>query len=150
MIVGVILLLASSVSSFASQIHQHTLATGKVSRELTLDDTNKGAKIPLINTKEQANKIVEWLKAIQTNREAILAKAAALSKDVDNITSSINQFKATGDQLDAVIAELLSLICVILMKVVVNGYRVIENNYEKYSQLLTAYHAESVKEYGIS
>lgn len=35
-IVGVILLLASSVSSFASQIHQHTLATGKVSRELTL------------------------------------------------------------------------------------------------------------------
>ena len=36
MIVGVILLLASSVSSFASQIHQHTLATGKVSRELTL------------------------------------------------------------------------------------------------------------------
>jgi hypothetical protein len=92
------------------------------------DDTNKGAKIPLINTKEQANKIIEWLKAIQSNREAILAKAAALSKDVDNITSSINQFKATGDQLDAVIAELLSLICVILMKVVVNGYRVIENN----------------------
>lgn len=38
MIVGVILLLASSVSSFASQIHQHTLATGKVSRELTLAD----------------------------------------------------------------------------------------------------------------
>lgn len=37
-IVGVILLLASSVSSFASQIHQHTLATGKVSRELTLAD----------------------------------------------------------------------------------------------------------------
>ena len=36
MIVGVILLLASSVSSFASQIHQHTLATGKVSRELAL------------------------------------------------------------------------------------------------------------------
>lgn len=35
-IVGVILLLASSVSSFASQIHQHTLDTGKVSRELTL------------------------------------------------------------------------------------------------------------------
>ena len=114
------------------------------------DDANKGAKIPLISTKEQANKIIEWLKAIQSNREAILAKAAALSKDVDNITSSINQFKATGDQLDAVIAELLSLICIILMKVVVNGYRVIENNYEKYSQLLTAYHAESVKEYGIS
>ena len=114
------------------------------------DDANKGAKIPLINTKEQANKIIEWLKAIQTNREAILAKAAALSKDVDNMTSSINQFKTTGDQLDAVIAELLSLICIILMKVVVNGYRVIENNYEKYSQLLTAYHAESVKEYGIS
>ena len=90
------------------------------------------------------------MKAIQTNREAILAKAAALSKDVDNMTSSINQFKTTGDQLDATIAELLSLICVILMKVVVNGYRVIENNYEKYSQLLTAYHAESVKEYGIS
>lgn len=39
MIVGVILLLASSVSSFASQIHQHTLATGKVSRELTLADS---------------------------------------------------------------------------------------------------------------
>lgn len=38
MIVGVILLLASSVSSFASQIHQHTQATGKVSRELTLAD----------------------------------------------------------------------------------------------------------------
>lgn len=38
MIVGVILLLASFVSSFASQIHQHTLATGKVSRELTLAD----------------------------------------------------------------------------------------------------------------
>ena len=38
MIVGVILLLTSSVSSFASQIHQHTLATGKVSRELTLAD----------------------------------------------------------------------------------------------------------------
>lgn len=38
MIVGVILLLASSVSSLASQIHQHTLATGKVSRELTLAD----------------------------------------------------------------------------------------------------------------
>lgn len=38
MIVGVILLLASSVSSFASQIHPHTLATGKVSRELTLAD----------------------------------------------------------------------------------------------------------------
>lgn len=38
MIVGVILLLASSVSSFASQIHQNTLATGKVSRELTLAD----------------------------------------------------------------------------------------------------------------
>lgn len=38
MIVGVILLLASSVSSFASHIHQHTLATGKVSRELTLAD----------------------------------------------------------------------------------------------------------------
>ena len=38
MIAGVILLLASSVSSFASQIHQHTLATGKVSRELTLAD----------------------------------------------------------------------------------------------------------------
>lgn len=38
MIVGVILLLASSVSSFASQIHLHTLATGKVSRELTLAD----------------------------------------------------------------------------------------------------------------
>ena len=38
MIVGVILLLASSVSSFASQIHQHSLATGKVSRELTLAD----------------------------------------------------------------------------------------------------------------
>ena len=114
------------------------------------DDANKGAKIPLISTKEQANKIIEWLKAIQSNREAILARAAALSKDVDNITSSINQFKATGDQLDAVIAELLSLICIILMKVVVNGYRVIENNYEKYSQLLTAYHAESVKEYGIS
>lgn len=38
MIVGVILLLASSVSSFASQIHQHTLAAGKVSRELTLAD----------------------------------------------------------------------------------------------------------------
>lgn len=38
MIVGVILLLALSVSSFASQIHQHTLATGKVSRELTLAD----------------------------------------------------------------------------------------------------------------
>lgn len=38
MIVGVILLLASSVSSFASQIHHHTLATGKVSRELTLAD----------------------------------------------------------------------------------------------------------------
>ena len=38
MIVGVILLLASSVSSFASQIHQHTLSTGKVSRELTLAD----------------------------------------------------------------------------------------------------------------
>ena len=114
------------------------------------DDANKGAKIPLISTKEQANKIIEWLKAIQSNREAILAKAAALSKDVDNITSSINQFKATGDQLDAVIAELLSLICIILMKVVVNGYRVIENNYEKYSQLLTAYHTESVKEYGIS
>lgn len=36
MIVGVILLLASSVSSFASQIHQHIQATGKVSRELTL------------------------------------------------------------------------------------------------------------------
>ena len=114
------------------------------------DDANKGAKIPLISTKEQANKIIEWLKAIQSNREAILAKAAALSKDVDNMTSSINQFKATGDQLDATIAELLSLICVILMKVVVNGYKVIENNYEKYSQLLTAYHAESVKEYGIS
>lgn len=38
MIVGVILLLTSSVTSFASQIHQHTLATGKVSRELTLAD----------------------------------------------------------------------------------------------------------------
>ena len=38
MIVGVILLLASSVSSFASQIHHHILATGKVSRELTLAD----------------------------------------------------------------------------------------------------------------
>lgn len=38
MIVGAILLLASSVSSFASQIHQHTQATGKVSRELTLAD----------------------------------------------------------------------------------------------------------------
>ena len=38
MIVGVILLLASSVSSFASQIHQHTQATGKVSRELSLAD----------------------------------------------------------------------------------------------------------------
>lgn len=38
MIVGVILLLASSVSSFASQIHQHTQATGRVSRELTLAD----------------------------------------------------------------------------------------------------------------
>lgn len=38
MIVGVILLLASSVSSFASQIHQHSQATGKVSRELTLAD----------------------------------------------------------------------------------------------------------------
>ena len=38
MIVGVILLLASSVSSFASQIHQHTQATGQVSRELTLAD----------------------------------------------------------------------------------------------------------------
>lgn len=38
MIVGVVLLLASSVSSFASQIHHHTLATGKVSRELTLAD----------------------------------------------------------------------------------------------------------------
>lgn len=38
MIVGVILLLASSVSSFASQIHHHTQATGKVSRELTLAD----------------------------------------------------------------------------------------------------------------
>lgn len=38
MIVGVILLLTSSVSFFASQIHQHTLATGKVSRELTLAD----------------------------------------------------------------------------------------------------------------
>lgn len=37
-IVGVILLLASSVSSFASQIHHHILATGKVSRELTLAD----------------------------------------------------------------------------------------------------------------
>ena len=38
MIAGVILLLASSVSSFASQIHHHILATGKVSRELTLAD----------------------------------------------------------------------------------------------------------------
>ena len=38
MIVGAILLLASSVSSFASQIHQHTQATGKVSRELSLAD----------------------------------------------------------------------------------------------------------------
>lgn len=38
MIVGAILLLASSLSSFASQIHQHTQATGKVSRELTLAD----------------------------------------------------------------------------------------------------------------
>lgn len=38
MTVGVILLLASSVSSFASQIHHHILATGKVSRELTLAD----------------------------------------------------------------------------------------------------------------
>ena len=38
MIVGAILLLASSVSSFASQIHQHSQATGKVSRELTLAD----------------------------------------------------------------------------------------------------------------
>lgn len=38
MIVGVILLLASSVSSFASQIHQHSQATGKVSRELTQAD----------------------------------------------------------------------------------------------------------------
>lgn len=38
MIVGVILLLASSVSSFASQIHQHTQATGRVSRELTQAD----------------------------------------------------------------------------------------------------------------
>lgn len=38
MIVGIILLLTSSVSSFASQIHHHTLATGKVSRELTLAD----------------------------------------------------------------------------------------------------------------
>ena len=38
MIVGVILLLTSSVTSFASQIHQHTLATGKVSREFTLAD----------------------------------------------------------------------------------------------------------------
>lgn len=38
MIVGVILLLASSVSSFASQIHKHSQATGKVSRELTLAD----------------------------------------------------------------------------------------------------------------
>ena len=38
MIVGAILLLASSVSSFASQIHQHTQATGQVSRELTLAD----------------------------------------------------------------------------------------------------------------
>ena len=38
MIVGVILLLASSVSSFASQIHQHSQATGKVSRELSLAD----------------------------------------------------------------------------------------------------------------
>ena len=38
MIVGVILLLTSSVSSFASQIHHHILATGKVSRELTLAD----------------------------------------------------------------------------------------------------------------
>lgn len=38
MIIGAILLLASSVSSFASQIHQHTQATGKVSRELSLAD----------------------------------------------------------------------------------------------------------------
>lgn len=38
MIVGAILLLASSLQSFASQIHQHTQATGRVSRELTLAD----------------------------------------------------------------------------------------------------------------
>ena len=38
MIVGVILLLASSVSSFASQIHKHSQATGQVSHELTLAD----------------------------------------------------------------------------------------------------------------
>ena len=114
------------------------------------DDANKGAKIPLINNKDQANKILEWVKAIQANREVIVAKGKALSKDVENYTKTIEQFKSTGDQLDAVIAELLGLICVILSNVVVKGYNVIENNYEKYSQLLSAYHAESVKEYGIS
>ncbi|MEG3033991.1 MAG: hypothetical protein RR877_00690 [Aurantimicrobium sp.] len=114
------------------------------------DDSTKGAKIPLINNKDQANKILEWMKAIQANREVIVAKGKALSKDVENYTKTIEQFKSTGNQLDALIAELLGLICVILSNVVVKGYNVIENNYEKYSQLLAAYHAESVKEYGIS
>ena len=114
------------------------------------DDSNKGVKIPLINTKEQADKVVEWIAAIRKNRETLTAKGEALGKDIENTNKAIAQFKAIGGLVEAGIAELLTLICVILTNVVVKGYQKIDEDYMRYSKLLTAYHAEAVKEYGVS
>ena len=114
------------------------------------DDSNKGVKIPLINTKEQADKVVEWIAAIRKNRETLTAKGEALGKDIENTNKAIAQFKAIGGVVEAGIAELLTLICVILTNVVVKGYQKIDEDYMRYSKLLTAYHAEAVKEYGVS
>ena len=72
----------------------------------------------------------------------------------EEIKALIDQTKRKGDTIGGVveagIAELLTLICVILANVVVKGYQKIDEDYMRYSKLLTAYHAEAVKEYGVS